>query len=56
MKLRIHREISGLTEASRALKNVKGVDFVRFTTGDVVRHPVVARIIGAYDKYRKNEE
>jgi len=47
---------SGLVEAERALKNVEGVGFVRFATSDVVRHPVVARIIGAYDKYREKHD
>ena len=45
---------SGLVEAQRALINVEGVDFVRFTGQDVVRHPVVARIIEAYDKHRED--
>ncbi len=43
---------SGLMEAERALADVKGVDMVRFSRTDVVRHPVVARIIGAYESHR----
>lgn len=43
---------SGLHEAVRALKHVDGIDFVNFTNADVVRHPVVGRIIDAYDHYR----
>lgn len=43
---------SGLLEAERALKNVPGVAFNRFSTEDVVRHPVVGRIIAAYDEHR----
>ena len=40
---------SGLAEAERILKGVKGVSFNYFTAKDVVRHPLVARIIGAYE-------
>lgn len=40
---------SGLSEAERILKDVKGISFNYFTAKDVVRHPMVARIIEAYD-------
>lgn len=40
---------SGLIEAERILKRVKGVAFTRFDASDVVRHPLVARIVSAYD-------
>ena len=40
---------SGLVEAERILRNVKGIGFTRFTSKDVVRHPMVAKIIDAYD-------
>ncbi len=40
---------SGLVEAERILKDVPGVGFTRFTAEDVVRHPLVARIIRAYE-------
>ena len=40
---------SGLSEAERILKGVKGVSFNYFTAKDVVRHPLVARIINAYE-------
>ena len=40
---------SGLIEAERILKRVKGVSFTRFGSQDVVRHPLVARIVEAYD-------
>jgi phosphate starvation-inducible PhoH-like protein len=45
---------SGLFEAERALAGVEGIDFVRFTGVDVVRHPVVGRIIEAYDSHRSS--
>jgi len=40
---------SGLADAERILKNVKGASFNYFTSKDVVRHPLVARIIEAYE-------
>jgi phosphate starvation-inducible PhoH-like protein len=40
---------SGLAHAVRVLKGVEGVAIRKFTAGDVVRHPLVARIISAYD-------
>ena len=42
-------QMSGLIDAERVLKRVKGIAFTRFTTADVVRHPLVARIVDAYD-------
>jgi phosphate starvation-inducible protein PhoH and related proteins len=41
---------SGLADAERILKGVKGVSFNYFDAKDVVRHPLVARIIEAYDR------
>jgi phosphate starvation-inducible PhoH-like protein len=40
---------SGLVEAESVLRNVPEIGFTRFTAVDVVRHPMVARIIRAYD-------
>ncbi len=40
---------SGLAEAERILRGVRGVSFSYFTARDVVRHPLVARIIEAYE-------
>lgn len=40
---------SGLIEAERLLKGVEGLSFVYLHQGDVVRHPLVQRIIEAYD-------
>ena len=40
---------SGLVDAERVLGGVKGISFSYFTAKDVVRHPLVARIIEAYD-------
>ncbi len=41
---------SGLVDAEQVLARVKGVAFTRFTAADVVRHPLVARIVHAYDQ------
>lgn len=40
---------SGLADALQVLREVKGVTTVQFTSADVVRHPLVARIIDAYE-------
>ena len=40
---------SGLVDAERVLKRVKGISINHFTSADVVRHPLVARIVDAYD-------
>jgi phosphate starvation-inducible PhoH-like protein len=40
---------SGLVEATRILQGVEGVGRIRFAEGDVVRHDLVRRIVGAYD-------
>ena len=39
---------SGLVDAELALREVRGIAFTRFTAADVVRHPLVARIVEAY--------
>ena len=41
---------SGLIDATEKLKHIKQIDFVHFSASDVVRHPVVAEIINAYEK------
>ncbi len=41
---------SGLIEARRILSGVRGIAFTDFSAADVVRHPLVARIIDAYDQ------
>lgn len=43
---------SGLVEAERVLKGVKGIEFSKFTAVDVIRHPLVAKIVQAYDADR----
>jgi phosphate starvation-inducible protein PhoH and related proteins len=46
---------SGLIEAEHVLRRVQGIAHTRFTSADVVRHPLVARIVDAYDAARKSE-
>ena len=45
-------QLSGLIDAERVLKRVPGIAMCHFTSADVVRHPLVARIVDAYDKRR----
>jgi phosphate starvation-inducible PhoH-like protein len=44
---------SGLVQAEGVLRRVAGVAFTRFTAADVVRHPLVARIVEAYERAQK---
>src|SRR5574343_38889 len=46
---------SGLVDAERVLAKVKGIAMTRFTSADVVRHPLVARIVEAYEARAKKE-
>lgn len=46
------QKTSGLLESEKALVNVEGVAFQHFDSTDVVRHPVVGRIIDAYEQFR----
>jgi phosphate starvation-inducible PhoH-like protein len=43
---------SGLIDAQQVLAGVAGIAFTQFTAADVVRHPLVARIVDAYDRAR----
>jgi len=43
---------SGLIDAERVLRRVRGIATTHFTSSDVVRHPLVARIVEAYDAAR----
>ncbi|MDQ3058174.1 MAG: PhoH family protein [Pseudomonadota bacterium] len=49
-------QLSGLIDAERVLKRVKGIAVTRLTSADVVRHPLVARIVDAYDKTPSNRD
>ncbi len=41
---------SGLVEAQKILRDVEGIDFIQFSEADVVRHPIVQRIIKAFER------
>ncbi len=45
-------QMSGLIDAERVLKRVRGIATTRFTSADVVRHALVARIVDAYESAR----
>jgi len=50
------RATSGLVQIQKILKNIEGISFVYFDKSDVVRHPLVAKIIDAYEIFiAKNE-
>ena len=46
---------SGLVEAKRILEKVSGIAFINFDAEDVVRHPLVQKIVNAYEKYENQE-
>jgi phosphate starvation-inducible PhoH-like protein len=46
---------SGLVDAQEVLKDVRGIAFTRFTSEDVVRHPLVARIVNAYEAQSRRD-
>jgi phosphate starvation-inducible PhoH-like protein len=48
-------QLSGLVDAERVLRRVPGIAITRLTSKDIVRHPLVARIVDAYDAARLEE-
>ena len=46
---------SGLKTVMKILANVKGIDFINLTSSDIVRHPLVQRIISAYEVYEAEQ-
>jgi phosphate starvation-inducible PhoH-like protein len=48
-------KVSGLRHASRVLQDVEGVGFTWFTARDVVRHPLVQRIVEAYQRHQEEQ-
>jgi len=46
--------ISGLVEATNILGDIEGIDIISFSKKDVVRHPMVEKIVTAYEGYEKN--
>ncbi|TXL68483.1 PhoH family protein [Zeimonas arvi] len=47
---------SGLIEARRVLRGIRGLAFTEFDSSDVVRHPLVARIVDAYERFANKED
>lgn len=45
--------VSGLIEALQVLKSVRGIAFINFSEADVIRHPLVAKIVEAYDNRKE---
>ena len=45
---------SGLRHVTRVLRDVDGIEFVFFTADDVVRHPLVQKIVAAYEREESN--
>ncbi len=46
-------QVSGLIQAMKILKGIKGISFIELNKKDIVRHKLVKRIVEAYDKYDK---
>ncbi len=47
---------SGLIEAQKVLKDIKGIAMTHFLSADVVRHPLVQKIVNAYEDYELNNK
>ena len=47
---------SGLVEAQKVLKDIKGIAMTHFLSADVVRHPLVQKIVNAYENYELNNK
>jgi phosphate starvation-inducible PhoH-like protein len=47
---------SGLIEARKVLEKVRGIGFTLFLSEDVVRHPLVQRIVNAYEQHDRDQE
>ena len=49
-------QTSGLIQALRILKGIKGISFIELNKKDIVRHKLVTRIVEAYEKYEEKEK
>lgn len=49
-------KMSGLRHVLEVLKDIEGISFTFFAVGDVVRHPLVQRIVSAYEAYEKKNK
>ena len=50
-----HKEDSGLVRGVKMLENIKGISVIRFTNEDIVRHPLVNKIVKAFDRHDAEE-
>lgn len=50
-----NKEDSGLVKGVRMLESIKGISVIRFTNEDIVRHPLVNKIVKAFDRHDKEE-
>ena len=50
------KSMSGLVQAMRILKDIKGIKIILFDINDIVRHPLVQKIVAAYDKLKDMEQ
>lgn len=48
-----NRRDSGLVHASQVLKNIPGISFTQFQVADVVRHPLVQKVVEAYEQHEE---
>jgi phosphate starvation-inducible PhoH-like protein len=48
-------QTSGLVQALRILKGVKGISFIEMNKKDIVRHKLVTRVVEAYEKFDKEQ-
>ncbi len=56
LKLSLHKSISsGLSHGVEVLKNIEAIKFTHFTSKDVVRHPLVQKIIQAYENHKNDD-
>lgn len=51
-----NEKMSGLKHVLKVLKDVEGISFTFFGVKDVVRHPLVQRIVAAYDRYEQAQQ
>ena len=49
------KSMSGLVQAMRILKDIKGIKIILFDINDIVRHPLVQKIVAAYDKLKPED-
>ena len=52
----INKSNSGLKKSVKILKDIKGIQIIEFDHTDVVRHPLVSKIIQAYNKKSSDED